>query len=323
MDLNLFNNTISGYVYLLEFKDSGEYYYGSRYANIRLGITPETDLLNTYFTSSESVKQRLKSTPKDQVSAQIIFKHTDPDTLVEYEQDLIARHFEDPLLLNKAHRYGATPAFRLPDNFKYKKASCQYCNIEFGVSGLDWHEQLCDLNPNKHIPTKSCQYCNKTMMSRMQGRHEAACKLNPQRIRVSHKKPAKVECNYCNNLFSHGHLHSHIHACTKNPNYIPQYVCPFCNLDMRKKHPLIIHMMTCSHNPEYSKKSYTRARTTCEYCHTTISFNRHNKHVTSCLKNPNRLIRNPCCYCGKENRNGPKVKTRHELRCDRNPNRSR
>jgi len=317
MDINLFNNAICGYVYLIEFKDSGEYYYGSRYANIRLGIIPEADLLNTYFTSSKSVKCMLASTPKDRVNAQIIFKHIDPNTLIEYEQSLIAQQFEDPLLLNKAHQHGATPAFRAPDT--YKKAPCRYCTLEFGISGLAWHEQLCDLNPNQHIPMKFCQYCSRSTMSRMHKRHVSTCKLNPQRTKISHKKPAKAKCLYCSNLFSNGRLHSHIPTCSKNPNYSPQYACTFCNRDMHKKHPLIIHMKTCSHNPEYSRKSYTRARTVCEYCSTSISYNAYNRHIPTCQSNPNRIIRNPCSYCGLENPEGPKQQARHELNCEKNP----
>lgn len=43
------------YTYLIKFKPTGQYYYGSRYKNVRLGINPEDDLMITYTTSSKDI----------------------------------------------------------------------------------------------------------------------------------------------------------------------------------------------------------------------------------------------------------------------------
>lgn len=43
------------YTYLIKFKPTGQYYYGSRYKNIRLGIDPHDDLMIKYTTSSKDV----------------------------------------------------------------------------------------------------------------------------------------------------------------------------------------------------------------------------------------------------------------------------
>lgn len=43
------------YTYLIKFKPTGQYYYGSRYKNVRLGISPKDDLMVTYTTSSKDI----------------------------------------------------------------------------------------------------------------------------------------------------------------------------------------------------------------------------------------------------------------------------
>lgn len=59
--INRSNNSISAYTYLLKFKINGiqKYYYGVRYGNVRLNITPVDDLFKKYFTSSKSIKNLL------------------------------------------------------------------------------------------------------------------------------------------------------------------------------------------------------------------------------------------------------------------------
>jgi len=47
------------YTYLIKFKPTGQYYYGSRYKNVRLGINPEDDLMITYTTSSKDINSMI------------------------------------------------------------------------------------------------------------------------------------------------------------------------------------------------------------------------------------------------------------------------
>lgn len=319
MDLNLFDNSISGYVYLIRFRDTGQYYYGSRYANIKLGIPPEQDLLKHYFTSSNVVRQLLESASAHNVEAHILLKDCNPDILLKYENKLIAANFNDSLMLNKNYCLGKLRNFRLPDNYQYEKTACQYCKSEFSTNGINWHEQLCDLNPFKAVPVSNCSHCGKSVMVRMIKRHERACSLNSNKIKIQHNKPKKVNCPHCDKLFSHGHLHSHLTSCVKNPNYISKYACKFCTKDMRRKAHLNRHESICRQRPGYAYQSYRRVRTQCPHCAASISLNRLHQHTDSCLMNPIRSLRNPCVYCNKEHRNGPRDKQRHELKCEMNP----
>lgn len=55
-------NKVLAYTYMLEFNHNNEtkYYYGVRYANIRLNIAPVDDIFTKYFTSSGYVKMLIK-----------------------------------------------------------------------------------------------------------------------------------------------------------------------------------------------------------------------------------------------------------------------
>ena len=43
------------YTYLIKFKPTGQFYYGSRFKNVRLGLNPEEDLMLHYTTSSNTI----------------------------------------------------------------------------------------------------------------------------------------------------------------------------------------------------------------------------------------------------------------------------
>jgi len=43
------------YTYLIKFKPTGQFYYGSRSKNVRLGLNPEDDLMIRYTTSSSKI----------------------------------------------------------------------------------------------------------------------------------------------------------------------------------------------------------------------------------------------------------------------------
>jgi hypothetical protein len=48
------------YTYLIKHIPTNTFYYGVRWKNIKLGLTPEEDLWKTYFTTSKKVKCLLK-----------------------------------------------------------------------------------------------------------------------------------------------------------------------------------------------------------------------------------------------------------------------
>ena len=94
------------YVYKITFINTGEYYIGYRYANIRLERTPEEDLLIYYFTSSKHVKQMIKEHGINNIKSEIITKNSDLEIIFRAEQQLIETNWNNPLLLNKQYVRG-------------------------------------------------------------------------------------------------------------------------------------------------------------------------------------------------------------------------
>lgn len=89
------------YTYLITSKITNQYYYGSRFANIRAGRTPEEDIWIYYFTSSNEVKKLLKEYGKEAFDIKIIMKDENYDKCYFYEQDLISKNLDKELCLNE------------------------------------------------------------------------------------------------------------------------------------------------------------------------------------------------------------------------------
>jgi hypothetical protein len=86
------------YVYKATNKITGEYYFGYRYHNTKLK-TPrkiKDDLGVKYFTSCKQIKSA-----KDQFTFDLLLVADTPENAYYYEQELIGKHWNDPLLLNK------------------------------------------------------------------------------------------------------------------------------------------------------------------------------------------------------------------------------
>lgn len=89
------------YTYLITNKITSQFYYGSRFAHIKFGRTPEEDIWIHYFTSSKEIKKQIKEYGKDSFDIQIIMKDEDYDKCYFYEQDLIFANLGKELCLNE------------------------------------------------------------------------------------------------------------------------------------------------------------------------------------------------------------------------------
>ncbi len=92
------------YVYKITLNSSGQFYYGSRTANVRHNRSPERDLWISYYTSSNTIKRLIKEFGKDAFSAEVVYTTTDFDQLYWYEQSLIKEHINNPQCLNKKYQ---------------------------------------------------------------------------------------------------------------------------------------------------------------------------------------------------------------------------
>jgi len=91
---------LEAYVYRVKNNITGQFYYGYRYRNQKLGIAPENDLWLKYFTSSNRIKNDIKIYGKESFTAEIIYKNTDSVKCWQQEQIAIQREWSNPLLLN-------------------------------------------------------------------------------------------------------------------------------------------------------------------------------------------------------------------------------
>ena len=96
------------YVYKITNKETGEFYIGSRGANVKQNYTPEQDLLIHYFTSSVKLKRTIKANPTQYVG-EILYRSNDNVdyngiilyAAYVYEQILIREYIKHPLCVNQ------------------------------------------------------------------------------------------------------------------------------------------------------------------------------------------------------------------------------
>jgi 3,4-dihydroxy-2-butanone 4-phosphate synthase len=93
--------SIPGYVYRLEYKPTGQFYYGYRTANIGEKRMPVDDFWIHYFSSSTYVQAMIDRHGTADFDHDIIFESIDKVELYRLEQELIKQHMSNPLILNK------------------------------------------------------------------------------------------------------------------------------------------------------------------------------------------------------------------------------
>lgn len=94
------NTGFKTYTYYVKNTVTGQYYYGSRYANVIAKRTPAEDFWNHYTTSSERVNDLVKEYGKESFETKILLEDADYDKCYWLEQDLIVANINDDLCLN-------------------------------------------------------------------------------------------------------------------------------------------------------------------------------------------------------------------------------
>jgi hypothetical protein len=90
------------YVYRLVHKPTGRFYFGHRRKNVQLGIKSENDLWVIYFSSCKQVR----GSNLQEYEPTILAEFFEPVDSLIFEQELIKKHWGDPLLINRARIYG-------------------------------------------------------------------------------------------------------------------------------------------------------------------------------------------------------------------------
>jgi hypothetical protein len=156
-----------GYVYYIKNKVTGQYYYGSRTANVKRKRPPSLDLWICYFTSSKTVKNLIKQYGKQIFEACVIFESADLDAVYWQEQSFIKEHIEDSLCLNKKYQdqeHGHTifstankPPWNLGTPSKYRGVPRDPKTIAL-ISANRKGKGLGVIPPNKGIPMSPERY---------------------------------------------------------------------------------------------------------------------------------------------------------------------
>lgn len=89
------------YTYLIRNKITNQFYYGSRYGNIKLKRTPKEDLWIKYFTSSKEIKKQITIYGVDSFEISFLLEDNDYDKCYMLEQTLISHNIDNELCLNK------------------------------------------------------------------------------------------------------------------------------------------------------------------------------------------------------------------------------
>jgi len=84
-------NNIKPYTYLIKFNPSGQYYYGSRIKNVKLGLTPDEDLMQEYTTSSKNINALIKEYGIDAFEWEVRKTFNTVEEAVLWEQKVLKR----------------------------------------------------------------------------------------------------------------------------------------------------------------------------------------------------------------------------------------
>jgi len=94
------------YVYMCTHATTGEFYFGYREKNLKLGLPSDVDFPK-YQTSSKRVKPRF-----NEFEWKILAEFETGDDAYDFEQELINEHWDNPLLLNGAKNQRGNKRFK-------------------------------------------------------------------------------------------------------------------------------------------------------------------------------------------------------------------
>jgi hypothetical protein len=108
------------YTYLIKFKPTGQFYYGSRFKNVRLGVNPEDDLMLHYTTSSDTINDLINEHGLDAFEWEVRKTFDTPKQAADWETRVLKRCkvLEDKKWLN-----GNIAGYIVPTEESCKKIS--------------------------------------------------------------------------------------------------------------------------------------------------------------------------------------------------------
>lgn len=108
------------YTYLIKFKPTGQYYYGSRFKNVRLGINPEDDLMIKYQTSSKDINDLIAQYGLEAFEWEVRRTFDTPEQATDWETRVLKRC---KVLESKKWLNGNIAGYIMPTEESRKKIS--------------------------------------------------------------------------------------------------------------------------------------------------------------------------------------------------------
>jgi hypothetical protein len=183
----------NAYVYKITNNITNEFYYGYRYKNQSLKISPNNDLWVRYFTSSKRVKKDIDKYGKRNFTVEIIYEDIDSLECWRKEQILIKENWKNELLLNQSYQDPESDIeIRRRTNRISKEARRKMSIAATGRKKSDEHKRKIALaNTGKVGSIKKRQKISEARKGKATNRGVS---------------PPKYECRYCNKIVSKGNL---------------------------------------------------------------------------------------------------------------------
>lgn len=172
----------SPYVYKGINKITNEFYIGVRYSHSKHKRNPEDDLGTVYYTSSKVVKPRF-----DQFSWTVIAQFATKEDALYFEEQLIAEHWGNPLLLNK-NKGGIK--FHRPDKYikkPYRKKD-RSANVKALWDNPVFREKMCSSRKISHN-TEEFKKAHSIAMKKVSKKSKEICRV----CRLSDRKEMTVQ----------------------------------------------------------------------------------------------------------------------------------
>jgi hypothetical protein len=157
------------------------------------------------------------------------------------------------ILENINHKFGGGDHPKPPRKIE----KCKFCEKEY--AHIQYHEDHCNLNPDRKRGTKkhsyvNCQHCGEQFTASQSKQHERRCSMNPTPSSVPHKI---LKCKFCEREVLSSAMPQHERSCQHNPERVAgpgtglsfeKVPCKFCHNNWSKNN-IDIHERSCKLNP--------------------------------------------------------------------------
>ena len=157
-------NNIKPYTYLIKFKLTNKCYYGSRVKNVRLGLTPEQDLMLNYTTSSKEINSLIKTHGLDAFEWEVRKTFNTVEEAVEWEKRVLSKC---KVLHNRDNWFnGNVAGYIIPTEEGLKKIS----DFHKGKAKSDEHKQrISEANKGRKKSVEQIAKMSANMMGKYAG----------------------------------------------------------------------------------------------------------------------------------------------------------